>query len=161
MTQTVFEQRVTALTQTLYRVSATLLSRPCDRQDAVQSCILRAWQHKDRIRDPNAFQPWLVRILINECYELLRKNKRLVLAEMPELRQPHDPVDDQLRDRELHDALHGLPEKQRVVVVLHYIEGFSVWEIARTLRLPSGTVKSRLHAARAALRSVLGEEDLL
>ncbi len=160
MTQTAFEESVTALTETLYRVSAALLPRLCDRQDAVQSCILRAWQHKDRVRDPAAFRPWIVRILINECYTLLRKNRRIVLAEPPEPAGGYSPVEDSLRDQDLHDALHALPEKQRIAVVLHYIEGASVQEVAGMLRVPAGTVKSRLHTARAALRGILEEESL-
>ncbi len=51
-----FEEQVTALTETLYCVSATLLPRACDRQDAVQSCILSAWKHQHRVRDPQAFR---------------------------------------------------------------------------------------------------------
>ncbi len=156
MTQAAFEERITALTETLYRVSATLLPRPCDRQDAVQSCILKAWRHCGGVRDERAFRPWLIRILINECYTLLRKGKRMVLAEPPE--NGYDPHSAQARDQDLRDAIDALPEKQRLAVVLHYIEDASVEEIAKALRIPVGTVKSRLSAARAALRSALREE---
>lgn len=155
MTQDAFEARVTALTDTLYRVCATLLPRLCDRQDAVQSAVLKAWQHRDRVRGDEMFRPWLIRIAINECYTLLRRQRRMVLmAEMPETEAP--PPNG--RDEALHAAVQALPEKQRLAVVLHYREGMQVADIARALRLPQGTVKSRLHAARTTLRKTLREE---
>lgn len=156
MTQAAFEEKVVALTQTLYRVSATLLPRLCDRQDAVQSCILLAWQHRHSVRNEGAFRPWLIRILINECYTLLRKHKHMTLVDTPEM--PYSPMDSALRDETLYTAVQSLPEKNRLVVELHYVEGAGLQEIAQILRVPLGTVKSRLHAARGMLRDRLKEE---
>lgn len=65
MTQCDFEAKVTGLTHTLYHVSAALLPRLCDRQDAVQSSILHACRNRSRLHDERAFRPWIVRILIN------------------------------------------------------------------------------------------------
>ena len=62
-------------------------------------------------------------------------------------------------DTELRLALDALPERYRLPLVLHYLEGFSVEDIARTLRMPSGTVKYRLHQARKALRVELDGEE--
>ncbi len=102
----------------------------------------------------------MVRILINECYTILRKSKRIVLADAPEDSNdsPSDPMDGHLRDRALHEAVQALPEKHRLAVVLHYIEGATVQEAAAMLRVPVGTVKSRLNAARGLLRAALREE---
>ena len=162
MTQSDFEARVAALTQTLYRVSAALLPRLCDRQDAVQSCILLAWQNRRRLRDGGAFRPWIVRILINECHAIHRKNRRFVLTDAPEAPEASEAMGDamatHLRDQALHEAVQGLPEKHRLTVVLHYMEGASVREISAILRVPAGTVKSRLNAARGMLRDALREE---
>ena len=157
MTQGEFEAKVTALTQTLYRVSAALLPRLCDRQDAVQGSILLAWQNRRRLRDERAFRPWVMRILINECYAIHRKNRRIVLTDAPE-KAAEDTLAAHLRDQALHEAVQGLPEKHRITVVLHYVEGASIREISSTLRVPAGTVKSRLNAARGMLRDALREE---
>ena len=157
MTQSDFEARVIALTQTLYRVSAALLPRLCDRQDAVQSSILLAWQNRRRLRDGQAFRPWIVRILINECHGIHRKNRRILLTDAPE-KAGEDMLAAHLRDQALHEAVQGLPEKHRLTVVLHYMEGASVGEISSILRVPPGTVKSRLNTARGMLREALREE---
>ena len=76
MTQAEFVRRVVAMEDTLYRVSTTLLPQLCDRQDAVQSAIEKALRKREKLRDPNALEAWLTRILINECYLILRSRKR-------------------------------------------------------------------------------------
>lgn len=85
MKQTEFEERVTAMTDDMYRVAAGMLFRYADRQDAVQECIWKAWRQLDRLRDESAFRPWLMRILVNECRNLQRKSKREVAAEYIEI----------------------------------------------------------------------------
>ena len=77
------------------------------------------------------------------------------LDELPERVTPADA------DSELHDALFSLEEKLRLPIVLHYIEGFSISEIARILRCPKGTVKSRMRRGRQALKIILNGEDQL
>lgn len=151
MTKEQFEERAMALADTMYRVSSTLLRRPPDRHDAIQSALVHAFEHRARLRDPARFDAWLLRILVNECYTLLRKNRRLVLAEaMPEAVQPSpDPF--------LRDAIMALPEHVRLPFVLHYAEGLHIAEVAQVLRIPPGTVKSRLSRARTLLQKALEE----
>lgn len=152
MTQEAFTQEVLGLEKMLYHIAATLLPRPEDRQDAVQSAILKAWRHQNSLRDADRFKPWLARILIRECYHLKRKAGTLVLTDaLPEDAAP-------LRDEALHEAIALLPQKLRVTIVLHYIEGMDCRDIASALQIPGGTVKSRLSAGRAALKSLLNEE---
>ena len=157
MTEFEFEQQVTALTQQMYRVSATLLRSPQDRQDAVQECVWKAWRKLPQLRDENLFRPWIMRILVNECKRMHRAHWREVPTEEIEVEQP-DGVDSRLRDEALHSAVMQLPEKLRLTVTLYYIDGFSMRETAHILHCPEGTVKQRLHRARTALRTLLEEE---
>ena len=76
MSQEEFERRVLALTQSLYRVCYSLLRREQDREDAVQSCILLAWERRRQLRDPEKFRPWIMRILVNCCRSQLRRTQR-------------------------------------------------------------------------------------
>lgn len=99
-------------------------------------------------------QSWMIRILINECYNLMRKRRRLV--ELDSLPEPEAPPG---ADPALHDAIAHLDDKLRLPVVLHYMEGYRVDEIAKMLRLPSGTVKSRLMRARARLKDMLDDQE--
>ena len=157
MTEFAFEQQVTALTQQMYRVSASLLRSPQDRQDAVQECVWKAWRKLPQLRDESLFKAWIMRILVNECKRMHRAHWREVAVEEIEIEQP-DGVDNRLRDEVLHSAVMQLPEKLRLAVTLFYIDGFSMRETAQILRCPEGTVKQRLHRARTALRILLEKE---
>lgn len=151
MTKEQFEQEVLALTQTLYRVSSSLLPRAQDQHDAVQSALLRAWQSLPRLRREESFRPWLLRIVVNECRQIVRNSRRLVYVETVE--QGAAPEDSGLRE-----AIRSLPETLRLPLVLHYLEGFSVREVAEISGAPPGTVKTRLRKARGLLREWLEEE---
>ena len=157
MTEFEFEQQVTALTQQMYRVSASLLRSPQDRQDAVQECVWKAWRKLPQLRDESLFKAWIMRILVNECKRMHRAHWREVAVEEIEIEQP-DGVDNRLRDEVLHSAVMQLPEKLRLAVTLFYIDGFSMRETAQILRCPEGTVKQRVHRARTALRILLEKE---
>ena len=150
-----FTRRVLALEGRLYRISCGMLRSPQDRQDAVQEAVLKAWQKLDGLRNEKFFETWLTRILINECYNLLAARKsQLPLEEAPEL-----PALPEGASRELRDALLGLEEKLRLPVILHYMEGYRVREIAGILGLPEGTVKTRLARAKRELKKYLEEDE--
>ncbi len=134
--------------QTMYRVARSLLRQPVDQQDAVQEALLKAWAKRGTLREEQFFPAWIVRILINECHTIGRKQSRMVLVEtMPEEARVQE---DQI-PWELNAMVDTLPEKLRLPVILHYAEGFPLKEIASMLRCPLGTVKKRLHDARLAL----------
>ena len=148
-----FTRRILELRPALYRVTYGLLAAESDREDAVQSAILKAWQKHGRLRDEGALSAWMMRIVINECYNILRAQRRVSVTDaLPERAAPPDA------DAELHDALMALPDTLRLPVILHYMEGDRVDEVAHMLRLPQGTVKSRLRRARMQLRQQLDEE---
>ena len=157
MTQAEFERRVVGMQDSLYRVASTILYRPCDREDAIQECILRAIRKRDSLRDESAFEGWMIRILINECYATLRRFRREQLTdELPEP-QP-EPQPDPDANSEVFQALFSLKRDLRLPLVLHYVEGYPLEEIARILRVPTGTVKSRMSRARKRLKMELDKE---
>ena len=141
-----FVSEVRAMERTLYRVARGYLRTWDECADAVQEALCKAWDKRKRV-DESYFRPWLTRIVINECHNIGRRKKRLIPVAEPEREPVPEPV-----LPELADALDTLPEKLRLPLTLHYLEGFSVEEIARILRIPAGTVKSRLHQARNQLR---------
>ncbi len=147
MTHQVFAERIIAMQQTLYRMSAMLLYQECDREDAVQSCIEKAWQKQGQLKKDEAMQSWVIRILINECHNILRQKMRMVpLEELPEREAPPDA------DADLYAFFVGLPEKLRLPMVLFYVEGYSLKDIAATLRLSPATVKGRLYRGREKMK---------
>ena len=147
MTKDEFTRRITAMTQTLYRVSYGLLRSEADREDAVQETILTAWEKLPTLRHEEYFQSWVVRILINQCHGIGRRISRTAsLDEVSELEAPPPEL------RPMRDAVLALPEDYRLAVILHYVEGYGVGETARLLHVPVGTVKSRLYRAREILK---------
>lgn len=141
-----FAEKIVAMQDTLYRVSYSLLREKCDREDAVQECIRRAWQHRAQLRNDDYMRTWVTRILLNECYSILRKSAREFPQEnLPDRTAPPDA------NAMLHDTFMCLNPRLRVVMVLRFIEDYDIKSIARTLRIPEGTVKSRINRARKEL----------
>lgn len=143
MDEQLFTESVENLTNRLYRISRSILTNDADCMDAVQNAVLKAWINIRTLRDDNLFDRWLIRITINECRKLLRKNK------------PFVPLTEDLTARETDHAweiLHALNEKYRIPAELYYVEKYKTGEIARILRIPEGTVKRRLYTARKLLK---------
>lgn len=155
MTREEFGRRVTGAQGRMYRVARGYLHGEHDCLDAVSEAILKAWQKLGSLRDEGSFDTWLMRILSRECLNILRSQKRVIPVEtMPEEASEQQPRD----NTALRDALDALPQDQRITVVLHYMEGYDVCEVAKILRLTKGTVCSRLHYARIKLRELMKEE---
>lgn len=154
MTIDEFTRAVEALRPTLYRICRSQLRDAADREDAVQEAIFCAWRKQKALRDPGRFDAWLIRILVNECHDAQRRRKRYVLTEAPP--EPANRPDDGAG--ELWDALEALEEKQRLCMLLHYIEGYSVKEVSRMLNLGESAVKLRLMRGRKRLKEMLTEE---
>ena len=146
-----FTRAVLEYESTLYRVAKSMLGSEADCADAAQNALLRAWEKQHTLRDTAYFKTWLTRILINECRAILRQRARYAPLETEIAEGEVAPEG----GGELYEAVMGLDEKYRLPVVLHYIEGFKTAEIAAMLRLPEGTVKTRLRRAREILREEL------
>ena len=110
-----------------------------------------------RLRDPARFRSWAFRIATNKANDWIRKNAYDPLA-APDPPVAARPQDSETTD-ELHTILRRLPEKSRTVLTLHYLEEFALADVARILRIPRGTVKSRLHTARAEFKELWGRRD--
>jgi RNA polymerase sigma factor (sigma-70 family) len=144
--------------RTLYRVSRTVLHSDADCADAVQEALTKAWLRLHTLREHKYFRTWLIRILLNECYSILRRGKRAGLeAANAESLFAAAPSDDAI---DLREALAALPENQRTAIVLFHVEGLSVEEVAHTMKIPTGTVKSRLARARTKLAAAMRPKEV-
>jgi len=150
MTRDEFGERIERMQGSLYRVVYGILYNRHDCADAIQEAILRAWQKRERLNDEALFEHWVTRILINECRDQIKRRGKLIYTDrLPDIAAPPGT------DEELHDALARLEEKLRLPVVLHYMEGYQIDEIARMLTCPVGTVKTRLRKAKEKLKDQL------
>ncbi len=144
-----------------YAVALSVTGRHEDAEDAAQESFLVALQRLDECRNPERFAGWLLTIVRNRSRNLVRRESLRSSDPLPPGASGRGPGPDretervELRER-LQEALETLPPVQREIVLLHDLEGWKHREIADRLDLPSGTVRSHLHFARKALRSVLG-----
>ncbi|MDY3278566.1 MAG: RNA polymerase sigma factor [Eubacteriales bacterium] len=150
-----FAARIWAMRQTLFRICFSQLPSAQDREDAVQEALARAWRKRGQLREEGYLQTWLVRILLNVCHDMQRRGQRMVPTAEIEL-----PVQDTSPDGALREALLALPEKYRLPILLYYLEGYSLRQVAQMLRIPENTVKTRLSRGRQQLKERLHEEVL-
>jgi RNA polymerase sigma-70 factor (ECF subfamily) len=125
--------------------------------DAVQTALILAWRDLRRLRDPDAFEAWLHRILVNECYSEARRRRRYsanirLLPRADEAVSPADILTVNDRDQ-IDRAFRRLTLEQRSVLVFHHYVGLTAEQVADRLGIPVGTAKSRIHHATAALRA--------
>ncbi len=148
-------------------VLRTALSMVCagaEAEDVVQAAFVKAYEARDKFKgDEDAFRRWLYRITINLCLDAYRKKRACVrLEEMKEKGLEPGGEFAQI-SQETNDimwqALNCLDGKHRSIVVLRYLHEMSYEEIARTLNIPLGTVKSRLCTAIKIMRRKLAEEE--
>lgn len=155
MDKDAFAARVTAMQQSLYRVAASYLRGEADRLDAVCEAVARAWEKRGTLRDERLFATWLTRILIRECVNIQRRQRRTVPVDaLPE--QAQEDESDAVRS--LREAIEALPQRQRTMVVLHYMEDYDVREVAHIMGTTRGAVCAGLSRARETLRRRIGED---
>lgn len=147
MTKQTFTQLVLESEQMLYRISMSMLKNESDCQDAIQTAILTAFEKLGTLKKEEYFKTWLVRILINTCNKQLNAKKK-----QAEINENITVSTSSQEEVEVQLALEALPQKIRHVVVLYYIEQFTTKEISSILKIPKGTVLSRLSKGRELLK---------
>lgn len=147
----------------LYRTALVITSDRGAAEELLQDCFLRAYDHMDRVDGCSSLRPWLHRIIVNLSYNWAAK-KRLRLISLEDVfdrllvvprTSPERAFEREELLRVVDEAVRSLSMPQRAVVILFHLQGFSLAEIAYVLDCPVGTVKSRLHNARKALRQRL------
>ncbi|MBN1201725.1 MAG: RNA polymerase sigma factor [Anaerolineae bacterium] len=148
----------------VYRTALAIVRDPAVAEDILQDCFLKVYANAHRIDTSRPLVPWLYRVTVNLSYTWLSRGqaRRTSLDNVIDrltspMRQAPDRVAEQVEMRHsVRQAIGALSIDQRVTVVLYYLNGLSIQDIAEILDLPVGTVKSRLYYARENLRSKLG-----
>lgn len=155
-----FGQLVERYQRPAYAVALSVTGRHEDAEDAAQEAFLVALDRLDECRSPERFGGWLMTIVRNRSKNLVRREALRETDEVPAGARSSIPTPDRVAETTelralLREALVGLPELQRQIVLLHDLEGWKHREIADRLDLPCGTVRSHLHFARKTLRRAL------
>ncbi len=153
--RTLYDQHV----RRIYRVVFRLVGDPDQAEECTQDTFVKAFSQLDRFRGDSSLGTWLHAIAVSMGLSALRRRRRRFqreadLDDAAHLSVTNGPGEPDLRDR-LRQAIDALPEKLRVTVVLHDVEGFTHAEIAQMTGVPEGTCKTRLMGGRAKLREAL------
>lgn len=146
----------------VFGIALGILKKPDDAQDIAQDTFLKAYEKLDQYELKRRFPPWLYAIAANLCKNKLRRDRFTQPLKNPGrlLSQgKNDPEKEMARERRrkvVKRSLNGLPYKYRAPLILRYYTDLSYEEISRALAIPTGTVKTRLHRAKATLRREIG-----
>jgi len=155
-----FEALVRRHIDRMYGVARLMLRDPDLAEDAVQSAFVRAWRDLRALREPSRFEAWLHTLVVRACYDEARRSRRWqaeVRTVSPIALSTHDPSPD---DRDVIErGFRKLSPEHRMILVLHFYLDLSAAEIGGRLGIPTGTARSRLHYALAALRSALAADE--
>jgi RNA polymerase sigma-70 factor (ECF subfamily) len=151
------EAFVTRVLPGAYRLATIMLRDPVSAEDVAHDAVVAAWEHRSRLRDPDAADAWFARIVANKCRDRLRDRSRHPVVELtPESVSIAPDSFRHLDDRdELGRAIDALTPDEQIVLGLRFGRDLQIAEIARRLGQPEGTIKSRLHLARMRLRAAL------
>lgn len=164
-----FEKLVTAYEKNVYNIALRMVGDPEDAADMTQETFIKAYRSLSSFRGDSKFSSWLYRIASNVCLDFLRSRSRhpqvslstvdeddRATFELPDMRQnPEEQLMKKLGMEAVRRGLEQLPEQQRQILVLRELGGLSYAELAQTLGLEEGTVKSRIFRARKRLCALL------
>ena len=142
----------------LYRLALSHQKNPEDAEDTVQEVFVKYMHHFSILSDDEHERAWLIRTTVNRCYDLLRYNSKRNHEDIYEMAE-EIAAEENEHHIEIFHILGKLPVKYKTVIVLHYLEGFSVEEIARMLRISSSAVKMRLSRGREQMKEVIEREE--
>lgn len=162
MTQTTLDKetfctQVIRYQESMFHTAKAILKNDQDAEDAVQEAICAAFAGREVLRDVGRFKPWILRILVNKCYDVYRKRKPTVDLEDVAEQLPAAGTDP-TEGMTLWQAVMSLSGDLRAAVTLFYYDGLSVREIGGVLDISEAAVKARLSRGRARLRQLLEEK---
>ena len=156
-----FEEIIMENIDYLYRVAYGILQNDDDISDAVSSTVLKAFEKIKTLKKEEFFKTWITRILINECNNLLRNKKKIAYIEDYQQEKEVQTQDKELQI-DVKNAVNNLEPDLRKTVILYYFQEKDISSISRELKIPEGTVKSRLSRARKIMASTLNyKEDVI
>jgi RNA polymerase sigma-70 factor (ECF subfamily) len=172
-----FETLIQSHQKKVYNIALRMTGNPEDAQELAQEAIVRAFTSIGKFRGDSSFSTWLYRITINICTDFLRKRNKVTLISMEQGAASNDnqqglqieeesPGPDELAEKKqlkklVRDAMDALSEEHRQVLILRDILKLSYKEIANTLKVNEGTIKSRINRARAGLKKIVMQRSEL
>ncbi len=150
-----FSREIEKLGPTMFRVAFAILRNRTDCEDAAQNAVLKAYRSLDTLKKRSYFKTWLISILKNECFDMLRRRRSILNVD----EQGDLSYEMSVPDMDLNRAFDWLSAEERLTITLYYYEGYDTREIAQLTEVSEGTVRSRLSRGRSSLRALLQEKE--
>lgn len=141
--------------KSLYIVARGILNSEYDIEDAFQNTIVKAYEKIPYLKNQEYFKTWITRVLINECNNIIRRNKKFIYMEDSQIN--NEIYEDKYKDLDLIKAIDSLSDDLRLTTWLFYFNDMSIEEISSLLKIAKGTVKSRLSRAREKIYNIMSE----
>ena len=143
--------------QTLYIVAFGILKNDDEIYDAISATTVKVFENIHTLKKEEYVKTWITRILINECYKICNKNKKIIYLE--NVQQKNLVHNDTHEELEFKNLIRNLNDELKEIVILYYFEDFSIKEISKIIKIPEGTVKTRLSRARKKLEDTILNEN--
>jgi len=151
-----FIEEIKANRNQMYMVALSILKNTGDAEDIVQEALLVAYEKLYTLKNDDKFKSWMMRIVVNQAKMHIRKNTNIVYVDnMEDVVEKYK--EDKSKNEDIWEIVLSLKNELSTVVILYYAQGYSISEISKVMRIPSGTVKSILSKARTLLKKKLEE----
>lgn len=157
--QIAFSKLIDNIKNKLYKTAIAILKNDDDACDAIQETLLKAYQNIGTLKNNDYFTTWIIRILVNNCYDIIRKNKKIVYINEKIVSSQDTYYELYCQESSLEYVLNMIDKDLKLVTILYYYDGLSINNISEILNIPEGTVKSRLSRAREKIYSILKKEE--
>ena len=156
-----FESLIKNVKVKMYKTAMAILKNDDDACDAIQEALISAYQNFKKLREKQYFDTWIIRILMNKCYDIINKNKKVIyLNQKLEIDSNEQYYDVYKEESLLENVLNQIDVDLKTVALLYYYDCFSVKDISHIINIPEGTVKSRLSRAREQIYNILKKEEV-
>ena len=157
-----FSRIIVSIKLKLYKTAMAILKNDDDACDAIQETLLSVYKNIVNLEHEEYFETWVIRILINKCYDLIKKNQKVVNINEKVNKDINSFYEMYVLESELESVLNKIEKDLKIVTVLYYYDELPIKEIAVILNIPEGTVKSRLSRARKSISEIykLGGENV-
>lgn len=146
-----FEKAYDRYANQIYRIAFVYTQDQFTAQDIVQEVFLIYWKKNKSFVNEEHEKAWFIRITINQCHDHYRKNKNIVVSDEVDKSVPNYKLSN------LYEYLSLLPKKNRSVIILHYLEGYSLKEIAAMLHCSLSAVKMNISRGKEKLKKYIGD----
>ena len=154
-----FIQKINENRLKMYKTAIAILKDEDDANDAIQEALYSAYKNYYSLREKSYFTTWIIKILINKCYNIINKNKKIAYIDDTIIQNTESSEDNYEIENSLEWVLNQIDKDLKEIVVLYYYDDFSVADIANVLEIPQGTVKSRLSRAREQIKEIIKKEE--